>query len=87
MTHSAPRESGLHAALGATGTARASSNPLLPIEHPRPPEAMATMNTTMSEASMTSRTVRQEAGTPLQAAPTVKKAAAARNVTTAQVTA
>lgn len=45
------------------------------------------MNTTIREASMTSRTVRHEAGTLLSAAPTVKNAAAAANVMMAQVTA
>lgn len=45
------------------------------------------MKTTMRAASATSRTVRHEAGTRLQAAPTVKNAAAQANVMTAQVTA
>ena len=44
------------------------------------------MTTTMREASAISRTVRHEAGTLLQAAPTVKNAAAQKNVMTAQVT-
>lgn len=45
------------------------------------------MKTTMTETSMISRAVRQEAPMPLQAAPTAKNAAAAQNVTKAQVTA
>jgi hypothetical protein len=45
------------------------------------------MKTTIKAASTTSRAVRQDAGNPLQEAPTVKNAAAAMNVMTAQVTA
>ncbi|MEI6025305.1 MAG: hypothetical protein WCT47_01260 [Betaproteobacteria bacterium] len=45
------------------------------------------MTTTIREASTTSRTVRHEAGTLLQAAPTAKNAAAQTNVMKAQVTA
>lgn len=45
------------------------------------------MNTTIRDTSTISRTVRHEAGTLLQDAPTVKNTAAQANVMKAQVTA
>lgn len=75
------------ALLATTDGPRASSLVVWAVEHPRPPVARPTMTTTIREASTTSRTVRHEAGTLLQAAPTAKNAAAQTNVMKAQVTA